>query len=110
MAMRHITRHKRTQALAARGLPGGWGAPGSLFGVPDTDRCDVGAWELVCEAASAGQALWAWRRPLRAGLYLYRTHAVIEGATAAQLRRFQHDDAARCALHLAQRLGRLHYV
>ena len=85
------------QALAARGLPGAWGAPGSLFGVPDTDRCDTGAWELVCEAASAGQAFWAWRRPLRAGLYLYRTHAVIEGATAAQLRRFRHDDAARCA-------------
>lgn len=65
--------------------------------MPDTDCCDAGAWELVCEAASAGQAFWAWRRPLRAGLFLYRTHAIIEGATAAQLRRFRHDDAARCA-------------
>ncbi|KAK9820651.1 hypothetical protein WJX81_006833 [Elliptochloris bilobata] len=85
------------QALAARGLPGAWGAPGSLYGVPDTDRCDAGGWELICEAASEEQTYWAWRRPLRAGLYLYRTHAVVEGATAAQLRRFQHDDAARPA-------------
>ena len=34
-------------------------------------------------------------------------HAVIEGATAAQLRRFRHDDAARCAAH-CMRHGSLH--
>lgn len=85
------------QAMAARGLPGAWGEPGSAFGTPDTDRCDLLGWEPICEESSADVTYWAWRRPLRQGLYLYRTHAVIENASAAQLRRFQHDDVARCA-------------
>ena len=84
------------QAMAARGLPGAWGEPGSAFGTPDTDRCDLLGWEPICEESSADMTYWAWRRPLRQGLYLYRTHAVVENASAAQLRRFQHDDAARC--------------
>jgi hypothetical protein len=76
-------------------LPGPWGTTGSVFGVPDTDRCELAGWELIIEEKSESLSYWAWRRPLRAGLYMYRTHTVVEGISAAEVRTFQLDNRAR---------------
>lgn len=83
------------QALKERGLPGPWGSRDSVFGVPSDDRCELSGWELIIEEKSETLSYWAWRRPLRAGLYMYRTHSVLEDMSAADLRVFQLDDRAR---------------
>jgi len=84
-------------ALRARGAPRAWGGPAALLGAPDTDACDLAGWELIVQEAcpALGLSYWAWRRPLRAGLFLYRTHAVFDGADAPSLRSFQGNDRTR---------------
>ncbi|KIZ06867.1 hypothetical protein MNEG_1078 [Monoraphidium neglectum] len=84
-------------ALASAGLPGPVGpSAGALFGAADT-AAFFGPWEpLIHERAPGGGVLyWAWRRPLRRGLYLYLSRSVFPGVTPAQLRAFAHDDAWR---------------
>ena len=84
-------------ALTASGGPPPCGAPGSLLGEPDTSGWASTGWEPIIQETSPalGLAYWAWRRPLRRGLYVYRTHAVLDGASPAALRAFQGDDRSR---------------
>ncbi|KAK9805498.1 hypothetical protein WJX72_001542 [[Myrmecia] bisecta] len=82
-------------ALVRRALPGAWGQPGSVFGMPDNGHDPDQAWEHILEESTSTLAYWAWRKPHRAGLYAYRTHVVMEGITAPQLRDFNLNDAAR---------------
>ena len=42
-----------------------------------------------------GLSYWAWRAPMRNGLYMYACRAVYEDADPAALRAFALDDAAR---------------
>ena len=84
-------------ALAAReGCGGPVGHPGSLYGSPDTDAFSHG-WEPVVAEAAPRLLYWAWRRPLRRGLYAYMTRTVFYGATPAEARAFMLDDSARAA-------------
>lgn len=49
----------------------------------------------IVEDCKPGLHYKAWRRPLRRGLYMYRSVAVISGVTPRQLRAFHLDDAIR---------------
>ncbi|KAF6258595.1 hypothetical protein COO60DRAFT_1101716 [Scenedesmus sp. NREL 46B-D3] len=81
-------------ALLAREAGGPVGHPGSFYGSADTDAF-LEPWELlVCESSSS-VLYWAWRRPLRKGLYMYMTRSVFLGASPAELRAFMNDDAYR---------------
>ena len=42
-----------------------------------------------------GLTYWAWRAPLRNGLFMYTARAVYEGADAGAMRAFALDDQAR---------------
>ena len=71
-----------------------WGASGSVFGMPDTPA--AAPWELIVQERSPRLFYRAWRRPLRSGLFLYRTRAVFEGVGPAAVRAFHMGDLARC--------------
>jgi hypothetical protein len=81
-------------ALLAKEAGGPVGHPGSFYGSADSDAF-LEPWELlVCESSSS-VLYWAWRRPLRKGLYMYMTRSVFIGASPAELRAFMNDDAYR---------------
>jgi hypothetical protein len=81
-------------ALLAKEAGGPVGHPGSFYGSADSDAF-LEPWELlVCESSSS-VLYWAWRRPLRKGLYMYMTRSVFLGASPAELRAFMNDDAYR---------------
>jgi hypothetical protein len=81
---------------------GAWGAPDSVFGELDSSAAASAApWELIVQERSADLTYWAWRRPMRGGLYLYMTQALLEGASPAAVRAFHMHDAARSAFCLA---------
>lgn len=77
------------------GAAGAWGSPDSLYGVPDTEACQAGGWERVVSEARPGLRYEAYRLPLRAGLYMYRSRAVLDGVSPRDVRPFHLDDAAR---------------
>ena len=77
-------------------VAGAWGEQESLFGVPDSHSVDA-PWELIVQECSADLSCRAWRKPLRGGLYLYKTHAAVERADPADVRVFHMDDVARWA-------------
>ncbi|KAK2077172.1 hypothetical protein QBZ16_004806 [Prototheca wickerhamii] len=79
-------------ALAAHGLPGPWAEAAALLGEGEDASA---SWEVVVREAKEGLRYTAEARPLRRGLCVYRTRAVVEGLTAAQVRAFHLDDAAR---------------
>jgi hypothetical protein len=83
------------QALRERGLPGAWGSARSCFGNPAAEHRGQFPWELICNEGLGDLTYQAWRRPLRGGFFLYRTRAVIEGATPAEVRTFHMDDNYR---------------
>jgi hypothetical protein len=71
------------------------GHPSSLYGSCDTDGF-YGPWEPVLQEVTPGAVqYWAWRRPLRKGLYMYMTRTVFLHAAPAEVRRFMLDDAYR---------------
>jgi hypothetical protein len=81
-------------ALLAKEAGGPVGHPSSFYGSADSDAF-LEPWELlVCESSSS-VLYWAWRRPLRKGLYMYMTRSVFVGASPAELRAFMNDDAYR---------------
>ncbi|WIA18959.1 hypothetical protein OEZ85_003628 [Tetradesmus obliquus] len=82
-------------ALLAQEAGGPVGHPGSFYGSADSEGF-LEPWELlVCESSSSSVLYWAWRRPLRKGLYMYMTRSVFLGASPAELRAFMNDDAYR---------------
>ena len=60
-----------------------------------TSKSGDAPWELIVQECSADLSYRAWRKPLRGGLYLYKTHAVVERAAPADVRAFHMDDLAR---------------
>ncbi|KAL6778116.1 hypothetical protein ACKKBG_A16975 [Auxenochlorella protothecoides x Auxenochlorella symbiontica] len=81
-------------ALRALGAREAWGGGDALLGAADAGAA-TGDWERIVAERRDGIAYEAWRRPLRRGLYLYRTRAVLEGVRPADVRAFHLDDAAR---------------
>lgn len=82
------------EALRALGAREAWGGGDALLGAADAGAA-TGDWERIVAERRDGIAYEAWRRPLRRGLYLYRTRAVLEGVRPADVRAFHLDDAAR---------------
>lgn len=83
-------------ALDARGAGAPLNGPGSLYGASDTPAC-AGPWEPIVAEAAPGVAYWAWRRPVRRGLYMYMTRTLFGGASPAVVRSFMMDDGYRPA-------------
>jgi hypothetical protein len=84
----------RTQ-LQQQEAGGPMGHPSSFYGSPDTDAFQ-GPWELVVQEQQPGSVrYWAWRRPLRKGLFMYMTRTVFLSASPAEVRHFMLDDAYR---------------
>jgi hypothetical protein len=81
-------------ALLAKEAGGPVGHPGSFYGSADSDAF-LEPWELLLCESSSSVLYWAWRRPLRKGLYMYMTRSVFLGASPAELRAFMNDDAYR---------------
>jgi len=52
--------------------------PSCLFGVTDCPERWAAGWERMVEEHLPGLHYWAYRRQLRNGLYLYKSHAVYE--------------------------------
>ncbi|GFR40739.1 hypothetical protein Agub_g1349 [Astrephomene gubernaculifera] len=65
--------------------------PGSLLGPYDRRDLYRQGWELVLEEHKPGLHYWSWRRPLRKGLYMYKSKTVYEAATTAQYIDFTYD-------------------
>jgi hypothetical protein len=61
-------------ALRSRGMPPAVGSAAALYGTWDTQGFHQG-WEAVVHEGAEGLRYWAWRRPLRKGLYMYMTKA-----------------------------------
>lgn len=53
--------------------------------------CAWQGWELVVEEHKPGLHYWAWRRPLRRGLYMVKSKTLYEGASPQQLLPFTFD-------------------
>ena len=70
------------------------GAVESLLGRPDGGGAPED-WELIVDEANDKIDYTAWRKPWRRGLYLYRTMAVISGASAEMYRSFCLNDDHR---------------
>ena len=70
------------------------GAVETLLGRPDGGGAPE-AWELIVDEANDKIDYTAWRKPWRRGLYLYRTTAVISGASAEMYRSFCLNDGHR---------------
>lgn len=81
-------------ALVAREAGGPVGHPTSFYGSADTDDF-LEPWDLLVSESNPNVLYWAWRRPLRKGLYMYMTRSVFLGASPAELRAFMNDDAYR---------------
>lgn len=81
-------------ALVAQEAGGPVNHPSSFYGSADTDEF-LKSWDLLVTEATPGVLYWAWRRPLRKGLYMYMTRSVFLKATPAELRAFMNDDAYR---------------
>ncbi|GAB4816531.1 hypothetical protein N2152v2_003577 [Parachlorella kessleri] len=85
-------------ASSELGLPAPWGQEPSLFG-SEEGAAGAGAageeWEQIVDRSQPGLRYSAWRRPLRRGLYVYRSSAVIEGVSPGELRAFHLDDVGR---------------
>lgn len=77
------------EASARLGVPGAWAAADALLGLPDTPRCHAGGWERCASGAHEGLTYEAERLPLRGGLYIYRSRAVVEGVEPRDVRPFQ---------------------
>lgn len=65
--------------------------PGSLFGPFDRSEIYRQGWEPVIEEHKPGLHYWTWRRPLRKGLFMYKSKTVYENATTAQIMDFTYD-------------------
>ena len=84
----------RTQ-LHQQEAGGPMGHPSSFYGSPDTDAFQ-GPWEAVIEEQQPGSLrYWAWRRPLRKGLFMFMTRTVFLSASPSELRHFMLDDVNR---------------
>jgi hypothetical protein len=95
------------RALRDLGAPPAWDAPGSLYGARDAaaaaeaEAAAAGAaagddgWEPLLEESRPGLTVRAWRRPLRQGLYMYKTSATLAGVAPRDVRPFHLDDQAR---------------
>lgn len=81
-------------ALAAEEAGGPVNHPSSFYGSADTDEFQQ-PWHLIVSESSANVLYWAWRRPLRKGLYMYMSRTVFLQASPAELRAFMNDDAYR---------------
>eukprot|EP00775_Hariotina_reticulata_P006722 gene6722-6941_t len=68
--------------------------PTSFYGSADTDAF-LSPWEPLITEGSSSVLYWAWRRPLRKGLFMYMTRSVFLEASPAELRAFMNDDAYR---------------
>lgn len=83
------------KASADLGVTAPWGAEESLYGsVEGSDRAPA-EWEQIVDASRSGLHYRAWRKPLRGGLYMYRSSALIEGVSPQQVRAFHLDDDVR---------------
>lgn len=85
-------------ALDALGIPTACGGPSTLYGLPD-DPVGSNAWEplnnIDAKLLPRGLELRGYRLPLRGGIYMYRSHVVIEGVAPHEVRPFHLDDQAR---------------
>ncbi|KXZ57015.1 hypothetical protein GPECTOR_1g917 [Gonium pectorale] len=63
----------------------------SLFGLYDRKDLYARGWELIVEEHKPGLHYWNWRRPLRKGLFMYKSKTVYETATTAQIVGFTYD-------------------
>lgn len=97
---------------AELGVPGPWSAEaGALYGAPDARALaapstsaaagaaagvEQGGWEEIVQESRPGLTYRAWRKPLRGGLYLYRSSTVMADVTPSQMRAFHLDDDLRC--------------
>lgn len=81
-------------ALVAQEAGGPVNHPTSFYGSADTDEF-LQPWDLLVSESNSNVLYWAWRRPLRKGLYMYMTRSVFMDASPAELRAFMNDDAYR---------------
>eukprot|EP00878_Enallax_costatus_P021596 GHUV01022880.1.p1 GENE.GHUV01022880.1~~GHUV01022880.1.p1 ORF type:complete len:550 (+),score=197.63 GHUV01022880.1:1412-3061(+) len=81
-------------ALVAQEAGGPVNHPDSFYGSADTNEF-LQSWELLVSESNSSVLYWAWRRPLRKGLYMYMTRSVFLDATPAELRAFMNDDVYR---------------
>lgn len=82
-------------ALQSGGLPEGCAGPAELFGAESPD-CVGKLWERLVQESCPGVLTYtAERRPLRRGIFMYRTVTVYEDACPREVRRFTLDDNSR---------------
>lgn len=91
------------EALNRCGLAGPWSEDEALLGLGEErstastndGAMDFNTWQPLVVESKAGLAYTAHSHHLRRGLHIYRTRAVLEGLTPAEVRAFHLDDAAR---------------
>jgi len=81
--------------LQSKGLPEAGRHPDALFGLEDAEY--VGRlWEAIVRESRPGSVEYrAERRPLRRGIFMYRTVTTYEDASPREVRRFSTDDISR---------------
>jgi hypothetical protein len=81
--------------LQSKGLPEAGRDPDALFGLEDAEY--VGRlWEAIVRESRPGSVEYrAERRPLRRGIFMYRTVTTYEDASPREVRRFSTDDISR---------------
>ena len=73
-------------------LPSACSVRGALCGAADLPNA---AWEALLSENRPGLNVRAWRRPLRKGIFVYRSLVEIEGIEPSDVRPFHLDDQAR---------------
>jgi hypothetical protein len=82
-------------ALRHLNLPGAVESSEALLGAQDIAHATTSEWEMVVAEEASGLRVKSWRLPLKRGLYVYLTRAVLEGVAPRDVRAFYLDDEAR---------------